>query len=89
MPLCDMESSVFFCHYLSVYQGLVISEHKSSTRLRMKETTVPLAWHLTSIVQLPRDDFQQNLERSGLGCFLAKEPACDWIVPKSHSVIIT
>lgn len=72
-----MESSVFFCHCLHLYQCLVISEHKSSARLRMKETTVPLAWHLTSIVQLPRDDFQQNLERSGLGCFFSKEPASD------------
>lgn len=84
-----MESSVFFCHCLSLVQCPVISEHKSSTRLPMKETTVPLAWHLTSIVQLPRDDFQQNLERSGLRCFLSKEPASDWIVPKSHSVIGT
>lgn len=47
---------LFCCHSLSLYQCLDILEHKDSAGVALKETTVPLAWHLVSIGRIPRGD---------------------------------
>lgn len=62
---------VVFRHFISFYQPLAVSEREDSVRAGIKETTVPLAWHLASIVQIPADDLVPSPQKNQIRlCFL-------------------